>query len=407
VKKLFFILLGLSLLGFIGLSRAAAPAGKTSPAGKAVPVNKSAPAGKSLPDQKSSPGGQPAPTEGGGDPAKASSGDSQRLEHFKTSLHHTGRGLAFWYGKEQKGLELLARQPYEKLACKQCHIGSCQGCHPPVKKIKEPEGKLGPVDQETCLKCHDRLAALRKRMRETKKEDVHTARGMTCLDCHSSREMHGDGQIYQSQKQTGAMDARCGQCHKDIPDSTSHRKHGGKVSCQACHAQTVLNRTSTSFEILGREGRRVNIPETDWIFLMSREGKLTAAGLETWVFPDGKTFMTFTPDGSHGIGKKGRRCEECHGSDWMFQARKGQVNLSWMEKGEIQKGKGVVPVLESATYHLIQQQFQNGKWMPLENPGPVTVQYAGYGGAVSEKHFRKMLKGKSEESETKSKKKKK
>jgi hypothetical protein len=407
VKKLFFILSGLSLLGLIGLSQAVAPAGKTSPPGKAVPVNKSAPAGKSLPDQKDSPERQPAPTEGGGDPAKAPPGDSRRLEYFKTSLHHTGRGLAFWYGKEQKGLELLTRQPYEKLACKQCHIGSCQGCHQPVKKIKEPEGKPVPVNQETCLKCHDRLAGLRKRMRETRKEDVHTARGMTCMDCHTSREMHGDGQVYQSQKQPGAMDTRCDKCHEELTNSLSHRKHWKKVECQACHAQTVLNRTSTQFNLLAREGKRVTIPESDWIFLMSREGKLTAAGVESWVLPDGKTLMAFTPDGSHSVGKTGRKCGECHGSAWMVQARKGQVNLSWMEKGEIQRGKGLVPVLENAAYHLIQQQFQNGKWTPLENPGPATVQYAGFGGAITEKHFRKMLKFKSEERESKDKKKKK
>ena len=97
-------------------------------------------------------------------------------------------------------------------------------------------------------------------MRETKKEDVHTALGMTCQDCHTSREMHGDGQVYQSQKQPGAMDARCDRCHEEISNSYSHRKHGEKVSCQACHAQTVLNRTSTQFELLAREGKRVSCP---------------------------------------------------------------------------------------------------------------------------------------------------
>jgi hypothetical protein len=404
VKKLFFILLGLSFLGLIGLSLAATPAGKASPAGKALPVNTSAPAGKNLPDEKSTPEGQPAPTEGGGDPVKGQPADSRRLEDFKTSFHHTGRGLAFWYGKEQKGLEILTGEPYEKLACNKCHIGSCQGCHQPVKVVKGPAGKLGPVDQETCLKCHDRLAALRQLLLEKKKEDVHTALGMTCQDCHTSREMHGDGQIFQSQKQPGAMDARCDRCHQDVANSYSHRKHGGKVSCQACHAHTVLNRTSIQFDSLAREGKRVTILETGWIFLMGREGKLTAAGLETWVLPGGRTLMTFTPDGSHGIGKTGRKCEECHGSAWMLQARTGKVNLSWLEKGAIQRGQGLVPVLDSAVYHLVHQQFQNGKWAPLENPSPSTVQYAGYGGAVSEKHFRKMLKSKSAEPVAKDKK---
>ena len=407
MKKSLMFLLGLSFLGLIGLSLAANPAGKTNPAEKAVPAKKSVPAGKSLPAEKSTQEAPPAPTAGAGDPLEGQPGDSRRLENFKTSLHHTGRGLAFWYGKEQKGLELLTGQPYEKLACRQCHIGSCQGCHQPVKKGKGQAGKLGPVDEETCLKCHDRLAALRHRMRETKKEDVHIALGMTCQDCHTSREMHGDGQVYQSQKQPGAMDARCDRCHEDISNSTSHRKHGGKVSCQACHAHTVLNRTSTQFELLAREGKRMAVSETDWIFLMGREGKLTAAGLETWVLPDGKTLMVFAPDGSHGIGKTGRKCAECHGSDGMVQAQKGKMDLSWVEKGEIKKRRGVIPVVEGAVYNLVHEQYQSGKWTPLEPSSPSTVQYAGYGGPVSEKHFRKMLKFKSEEPESKEKKKKK
>ncbi len=295
MKKLFFILLGLSFLGLIGLSLAADPAGKTNPAEKAVPVKKSPPAAKSLPVEKNIQEGQPAATKDAGAPKKGQSGDSRRLENFKSSLHHTGRGLAFWYGKEQKGLELLTGQPYEKLACRQCHVGSCQGCHQPLKKVNAQAAKMGPVDQETCLKCHDRLAGLQQQMREMKKEDVHTARGMTCQDCHTTREMHGDGKVYQSQKQPGAMDARCERCHQEITQNYSHRKHGGKVSCQACHAQMVLNRTSTQFELLAKEGKRKSLPQTDWIFLMSRGRELSAAGLETWVLPDGKIFMVLYP----------------------------------------------------------------------------------------------------------------
>ncbi|MBI5583868.1 MAG: hypothetical protein HY892_08585 [Deltaproteobacteria bacterium] len=405
MKKLFIILLVFSVLGLIGFSLAANPTGRTNPAEKAVSPPKPAPAGKNLPTDKSAPAGLTVPAPG--DPMKTQTGDGQRQEAFKTSLHHTGRGLAFWYGKEQKGLELLTGQPYEKLACKQCHIGSCQGCHQPVKKTKGQADRLGPVDQQTCLKCHDRLAALQQQMREGKKEDVHAALGMTCLDCHTSREMHGDGRIYDSQKQPGAMDARCDRCHEEISDSYSHRKHVEKVSCQACHAHTVLSRTSTQFEILGREGKRVSVPQTDWVFLMNRGGELTAAGLESWVLPDGKTFMAFAPDGSHGIGKTGRKCGECHASPWMFQAQKGKVNLSWIEKEELKKGKGLVPVVEGVIYDLVHQKFENGKWTPLEAAGPATVQFAGTGGPVAENHFRKMLKVKSEKPEGKEKKKKK
>ncbi len=64
-------------------------------------------------------------------------------------------------------------------------------------------------------------------------------------------------------------------------------------------------------------------------------------------------------------------------------------------------------MLEGVVYNLAHQKFENEKWMPLDPPGPATVQYAGYAEAVSEKHFRKMLKFKSEESGSKDKKRKK
>ena len=260
MKKLFAIFLGLSFLGLIGLSLAANPAGKTNQAEKAVPPKKSVPAGKSLPAEKSTPEAQPAPAEGAVAPVKSQPGDSQRQGAFKSSLHHTGRGMAFWYGKETNGLELLTGKAYPQLACKNCHVASCEGCHPPAAKTKVPAAKPDPVPSETCLKCHDQLAAHLKLTRGTPREDVHLAKGMQCLDCHTSREMHGDGQEYQSQKKPGALDARCEKCHEDIADSTAHRKHWKKVECQACHAGSMMNQTSTRFDLLAKEGKRVSLP---------------------------------------------------------------------------------------------------------------------------------------------------
>ena len=41
--------------------------------------------------------------------------------------------------------------------------------------------------------------------------DVHYERGMTCVDCHTEREMHGDGQIYA--KRHYEVELRCETCH--------------------------------------------------------------------------------------------------------------------------------------------------------------------------------------------------
>jgi cytochrome c554/c'-like protein len=41
--------------------------------------------------------------------------------------------------------------------------------------------------------------------------DIHFTRGMACIDCHTEREMHGDGQIYA--KRHYEVEVRCESCH--------------------------------------------------------------------------------------------------------------------------------------------------------------------------------------------------
>jgi hypothetical protein len=46
--------------------------------------------------------------------------------------------------------------------------------------------------------------------------DVHFARGMACIDCHTEREVHGDGQVYR--KRHYEVELRCESCH-GTPDT--------------------------------------------------------------------------------------------------------------------------------------------------------------------------------------------
>src|SRR3989442_10730251 len=41
--------------------------------------------------------------------------------------------------------------------------------------------------------------------------DVHFDRGMACIDCHTEREVHGDGQVYR--KRHYEVELRCETCH--------------------------------------------------------------------------------------------------------------------------------------------------------------------------------------------------
>ena len=96
--------------------------------------------------------------------------------------------------------------------------------------------------------------------------DVHRQRGLTCLDCHSGRELAGSQQII-----------RCEDCHAPAPATPpplknvraeedqlilttvtdgkelripglthpAHAKYKGRVSCQVCHAQWGFNDRAT------------------------------------------------------------------------------------------------------------------------------------------------------------------
>lgn len=41
--------------------------------------------------------------------------------------------------------------------------------------------------------------------------DVHYEKGMSCIDCHTRRDLHGDGRLYQKREQ--AVEVRCEDCH--------------------------------------------------------------------------------------------------------------------------------------------------------------------------------------------------
>ncbi|WP_205006687.1 hypothetical protein, partial [Escherichia coli] len=80
-------------------------------------------------------------------------------------------------------------------------------------------------DVETCLKCHKRQKAVLDLIKTEKETDVHFSKGMKCMDCHTAREIHGDGKEYNSMREKEAKDTRCENCHSDLPSIVSHKVH--------------------------------------------------------------------------------------------------------------------------------------------------------------------------------------
>jgi hypothetical protein len=98
----------------------------------------------------------------------------------------------------------------------------------------------------------------------------------------------------------------------------------------------------------------------------------------------------FAPQNSHSIMREGRKCGDCHGTDIARQVQSGKVTLTWLENNELKNLKGVIPVVEGVDYDCAYQDYQNGKWIPIDNPSLPMVQYIGYGKPLSKEQLKKL-----------------
>jgi hypothetical protein len=314
---------------------------------------------------------------------------------FLNSLHYTAKGMEYWYSKENGGLELLSGVPYSDLGCKNCHVSGCDRCHKVETDGKAAYSTEAAKKEAMCLECHAREAKIRQIDKEAAQDDVHLSQGMECADCHSQREMHGDGVEYKSFKEAGAMDTTCENCHEDVTQSYSHTVHKDKLDCKSCHVRHVVSCSNCHFDSLVKEGKRVAIPVSGWVFLMNYKGKVTSANMQNFVVGADKTFLMFAPHMSHSITKDGRKCDACHGTDIANQVQKGKVTLTWLENGKVKNLKGVIPVADGVDYNCVYQDRKDEKWVPIRNPADPVLHYAAFGMPLSKKQIESLVKGQS------------
>jgi hypothetical protein len=309
---------------------------------------------------------------------------------FLSSLHYTSKGMGYWYDKANGGLEIISGVPYSNLGCKNCHASGCDRCHKVEKDEKAAYSTQAAKNQAMCLECHAREKAITGIDKAQKQEDVHFAKGMKCMDCHSSREMHGDGVEYLSLKQPGAMDTKCEKCHPSLKPTDSHTVHGDKLDCKACHVRHVVSCTNCHFDTQIREGKRTAIPVSGWLFLMNYGGKVSSANMQTFVVKGNKTFFMFAPHMSHSVMKEGRKCDGCHGTKITKDVQSGKVTLTWLEEGKTKNLKGVIPVVKGVDYQCVYQDRKEGKWVLIENPSKPLYHYAAFGEPLSEEQLKKL-----------------
>lgn len=288
-----------------------------------------------------------------------------------TSLHGTARGMEWWY-TQPEGAGALFGIAYADTGCGDCHIETCDQCH------VNANGTGGVNEPEACMVCHGRQA----KEEALGVTDVHFEAGMLCSDCHSAREMHGDGTEYNSMLQAGAMDTMCENCHNgsgsapNVPSSLPHNVHGN-VSCDACHMAAAVTCYNCHLQtLLDTDEKKPIAAFKDFILLLNDADGNVRAGTYQSVYYDNKGFVAFGPFHGHSVMAEGRACEDCHANERMQElADSGQIVMTIWNAGEskVEHTTGVIPfVPEALEFQFV--DFDGSAWGPVD-PAEVGRQY--------------------------------
>ena len=245
-------------------------------------------------------------------------------DYFPTSLHVTGAGKPFYYDiTPNLGFERYMGIPYTDLAC--------QGCH------AVDSGFPGPATGKTCDRCHDTTdpglgdevdATLtgacgvchgRQNLEAANYSDVHRTAEMDCMACHTMGDVHGDGTIYRTMIEDGAIDAECEHCH-DPATHPSGNPHGTAVYCTACHAASIVTCNNCHFDSEVNDHVKIfkGPPAMDWLFLLNRTRHtleyVTVGNYQSVIWQDTSTLVAFGPYTPHTImpAADARGCSDCH-----------------------------------------------------------------------------------------------
>jgi len=336
--------------------------------------------------------------------APAGAAEKDRKECFKTSLHYTTRGMAHWYDAKD-GFSAVTGVPYAKLGCKKgCHVTSCEDCH----LIEDECGCLSySVDKAresaTCLKCHAREKATIGMDKARGTEGVHCG-VLECADCHTAREVHGDGTCYESMRQPGCLEASCTNCHKkegeggdytDVPTTMSHRIHKEKLDCTACHVSNTMTCYNCHFGVFKETGKKplsFTAKAKDFLLLVKYQGKIMSGTLQTLVGFDNYPFVTYVPYFTHSVMAEGRKCEQCHGTEAAktLAAGKKYAPVEFKD-GKLVFKPGVVP-LAPKQLDWVYLEKKGDKWQPFEPAQEPMVQLGVYSEPLSAKDLEQMSK---------------
>ena len=323
----------------------------------------------------------------------------EKKECFSSSLHHTGEGMRYWYEAED-GFMTITGTPYNQLSCKNCHVQGCNDCHLESTKQGLVYSTEKARSSQTCLKCHSREKATIKYDEMMDCRGAHACAYLGCVDCHTKKEIHGDGKVYHSMREPGAMEAACTDCHtKDamdypaVSESRSHTVHKGKLACNACHVQNTISCYNCHFGVLAKTKSK---PKSfakkvkDFLLLVKYNNKITSGTMQTLVGKNNEPFITYVPYFTHSIMAQGRKCEQCHNTDAVNTLAAFQkFTPAVFENGELKFYKGVIPLAPDLLDWLFLEK-KEGKWIPFKPGKEPLVQLGVYSAPFSKDELVKM-----------------
>ena len=264
----------------------------------------------------------------------------QQLNGYKTAL--TERGADF---DDPNMQEAFGNH------CASCHT-TCGQCH-----ISRPNFTQGGLisghkvkaiasSKDTCEACHGaRVSNEYKGKNEGVEASVHYLQeGMSCFDCHTTSEYHGDGTEY-AHRYDGPPGVSCLDCHPEAApgqgDIEQHDVHGGKVDCAVCHVSGPYKSCYDCHVALDEKGLpyfetaesqmtfkigRNPLKSTDrpWEYVLVRHVPVVADTFAFYgdnllpAFDNTPTWKYATPHNIQRVTPQNGSCENCHDNPELF-----------------------------------------------------------------------------------------
>jgi len=150
--------------------------------------------------------------------------------------------------------------------------------------------------------------------------DIHAERGMHCVDCHFSQDVHGDGMVYSEMQ--GTIEITCQDCHGTVEESATVTSSGLLVtSGPAAKDSAAPQQTATGQKRFERRDgvlyqRSMLYPDVEWVVKQVKDTVDPGHATYNEKAAQAKLIESTYCAGEFAHGPKQMECHTCHTS-WM------------------------------------------------------------------------------------------